>query len=203
MCFLTGLYIWWQKTVSCNAELQNPCGGKGPQEVSRPTPCSEQGDHWAQMGLLRALSNGSSKPPRMEGIHLLWANLSQCLIILIVKIIFCVSSPFSVYGCCLWLSCHARDWRAWLCLLTDLLLGAGRLLFDPHLRSLTCLWNTSVQSASSQICILLCQGKKSQHSQFPFAAAGPQNHFHWWFWRACGNGICKKCDYYFNGYSLL
>ena len=115
--------------------IAEPLGRKGPQEIPGPTPCSQQGHHCAQVGLLRALSGWVFKTSKDGGAQLLQAKLSQCLIILRVKISFHVSSSFSIYDHCLSLSHHAHQWRAWLHLLTDLLLGTRRLLFGPHLTS--------------------------------------------------------------------
>lgn len=100
MCCLTRLYIWWQQIFSCYSESQSPWDGKWLQEVSSPSPCSEQDHHWAQMGLLRALSSWMFKIYKGGGSRAATDKTFQWLIILIKKIIFLVFSPFSVYDYC-------------------------------------------------------------------------------------------------------
>lgn len=144
---------------------------------------------------------GSSKSPRVEDAT---DKPFQCLIILIMKIIFLLFSPFSVYDYCpslaippyprvksLALSSHWPLPRCWKVALWS----------PPNV--LDIFWNTSLKSVFSQTYILLCQGKNSQLSHYPFAAVGPKTCFHWSFWGACGNVICQECDYYCHDYSLL
>lgn len=83
-------------------ESQNRSGQRRPPEVSRPTPCSQQGQLWDQTGLLRALSsqaleNLQGQSPRHPSGDVSLSKRAKLL---------------SSHVCCLSLSHHAPPRRS-------------------------------------------------------------------------------------------
>ena len=114
--------IGWQGCRTTGAESSS--GWKGPQEASGPISCSQQGQLWGQMGLLRASSRWglkNSKDEKCKTCASTW--MSFCWET------FCLywgwTSPVSVNAHCPLSSHSAWLWWAQLHILDDLHIGTG------------------------------------------------------------------------------
>lgn len=88
-------------------------GGKGPQQISSPTTCTNQGQLWDQTRLLRALSSRVLETSKERVYTVSVSNTFQCLTVLVGNTLVC-ASLVSTYSDCLSSSHLSSLWRLWL-----------------------------------------------------------------------------------------
>lgn len=128
----------------------------GPREVSSPTCCSKQVQLQDQ-GFIQLVHE------KLQGweLHSLWVTFSTAWLLMVKK--FSEYSTWAslvfIYAPCLSSSNHAPLWRAHLCLLDTLPVGASKLLVGPHPSSFSWVGRRSHSCLSAEIYFIIGEAR--------------------------------------------